>query len=138
MTVLDILEKATEDTKFEAMKHNLRHGLVTPIVLVDSIGKYQRKLHLKSIGQLDFWNEISGWFHANTRCEVPHPVYDTTDGAIEIPSDVPIRNTWNGDLGNLTSPIVAGACLVDKDYNLYIVYGWVNDDGSSSCCLDFR
>ena len=44
MTVLDILEKATEDTKFEPMKHNIRHELITPIILVDGIGKYQRKL----------------------------------------------------------------------------------------------
>lgn len=138
MTVLDILEKATEDVEFEPIKHNTRGGLlVTPIILVDDINKYRNKLLFKKVGELDFWNEISGWFHSNSKCSIPHPVYDTTGGMIEIPSDVPVRTTWDGECGSLTSPIVAGAYIVDQNYNLYIIYGWNNCDRSSEIYFDF-
>lgn len=138
MTVLDILEKATEDVEFEPIKHNTRGGLlVTPIILVDDINKYRNKLLFKKVGELDFWNEISGWFHSNSKCSIPHPVYDTTGGMIEIPSDVPVRTTWDGECGSLTSPIVAGAYIVDQNYNLYIIYGWNNCDKSGEIYFDF-
>lgn len=150
-----IIEHATEDTKFEPIRHNIRHRIITPIILVDNVDKYKHKddsyydpdldrhiynhsgLLFKKVGELDFWNDISGWFHTNTRCYNPHPVYDTTNGEIEIPSDVPVRTTWDGKIGSLTSPIVAGAYLVDKDYNLYLVRGWYNSDGSLDSYLDF-
>lgn len=150
-----LVDRATDEIHFDPIKHNIRHSLVTPIIVVDDVNKYSRKdesyydsywereikrhsgLLFKKVGQLDFWNEISGWFHANTRCTIPHPVYDTTDGEVEIPSDVPVRNTWDGVLGSLTSPIVAGAYLVDKDYNLYRVYGWTNDSDRDTIFIDF-
>ena len=136
-----ILINATKDAEMKPIEHNRRQHLVTPIIVIDDVERYAVSrysgLHLKEVGELDFWNEISGWFHANVNAEIPHPVY-VSDYAldVEIPSDIETRR-WDGDLGSLTSPIVSGAYVVDRNYKLYQIYGWVNCDGSSEIYFDF-
>lgn len=114
------------------VKHDYRHGLRTPIVVVNSLADLN-KLHCKKVSELDFWNDICGFFHQNS----DHPVYDITNGDVEIPADIPVRRTWDGEHGSLTSPIVAGTCIIDKDYNVYICYGWDNSSGGSVIFFDF-
>ena len=150
-----ILENCTKDTKYNVLPHNRRHRLITPIIVVSSIDDYKEYhdsyydsyyekevkrcggLLFKKIDELDFWNDISGFFHANTSCYPAHPVYDTTNGDVEIPHDIEVRRSWDGELGSTSSPIVAGTIIVDKDYNVYQVYGWVNQNGSSDIYFDF-
>ena len=136
-----ILTNALKDDIMKPIEHNRRHGLVTPIIVVNDVERYKPTkrsgLFLKEMGQLDFWNEISGWFHANINDTIPHPVYVTKDATdVEIPADI-VPRYWDGEQGSLTSPIVAGAYVIDKEYKLYRVYGWVNCDGSSNICFDF-
>lgn len=80
------------DTKnMYRVKHDYRHGLRTPIVLVNSLSDLAG-LHCKKVSELDFWNDISGFFHQNS----DHTVYDITNGDVEIPADIPVRRTWDG------------------------------------------
>ena len=57
-----ILTKATEDTHFEPFSNNRRQCLKTSVIVVDEIPK---RYLCKKVCDLDFWNEISGFIHAN-------------------------------------------------------------------------
>ena len=133
-----------DDTDVLLIKDNFRHHLKTPIILVNNIEDYRHKdnsyydpnldrriyrhsgLVFKKIHELDFWNEISGFFHQNAK---NHKVYCIPECEVEIPSDIECKH-WDGKIGSLSSPIVAGACIVDKDYNVYIIDGWYDEYGN--------
>ena len=80
--ITTILERCTEDTKFVPFEHNKRQRIATRIIVVDEVPK---RYLAKKVCELDFWNDISGFFHANSH----HKVVDTTKGTVEIPADVP-------------------------------------------------
>ena len=131
----NIIKRALMDDVVKPIQHNHRQRLVTPIILVDNITELiEDGIFLKAMGQLDFWNEISGWFHANH--EDGHPIYRKVGCTIEIPTDIEERY-WDGNPTGLVSPIVAGAYAVDSEYNLYRIYGWGKCDGSSEIYFDY-
>jgi hypothetical protein len=78
-----------------------------------------RYYHLKKIGELDFWQEISGFFHAREKVYVQE---GAEDWAYEyIPTDISIINGLS---------VCAGDYVVDKDLNVYRIFGWDNDHNS--------
>lgn len=133
-----LIRNATEEVAFKPFPHNGRAGLITPIIVVSSVSEMESiGIHLKKMGSLDFWNEIAGWFHSNAKCTIPHPVY-VKKGAetVEIPNDIDVT-PWSGKRGGFDSPIIAGAYVVDAEYNLYRIYGWDNSSGGSEIYFDF-
>ena len=122
-----ILTNATKDTVFEPFKHNIRQRLTTAMVLMKKADLLESKYLYKKVGQLDFWNDISGWFHSNYN--YGHTIYDLTDNCIEIPNDIQKKTT--------EYIAVAGDHVIDEDYNIYIIYGWTLENGSSQICFDF-
>ena len=123
-----ILEKATEDVRYRSFKHNTRQRLRTGIVLMKKEDLESSKYLYKKVLTLDFWNEISGWFH----CNAPeHKIYDVAGNNIEIPVDLSVTRKILDSSSLLHGYFaVAGDHVVDEDYNVYVIYGWNNDSGS--------
>ena len=103
-------DTVTSDAIFKPMPHNYKHGLKTPIILVNNISDVHRKsydairnrdgydiveecyssgLLTKKIGTLDFYNEISGFLHTNVA--FGHDLYDASSGICCIPEDVHVK-----------------------------------------------
>lgn len=75
--------------------------------------------HLHKIGELDFWQEISGFFHKRDKVYVQEGCEDL---AVEIvPEDIT-------KISGLS--VAAGDYVVDKDLNVYRIYGWDNQHDS--------
>ena len=129
MMISKILATATEDTKFTPFPHNFRQRLKTNINIVNEIPK---RYHCKKICDLDFWNDISGFIHANAK--YGHKIIDTTNGEVEIPHDV---ETINRSIDSDYFLVAAGDYFINKDYEVYRCYGWENCDGSAEIYFDF-
>lgn len=124
-----IITNATMDTPFKPFPHNRRQRLCTRIIVVEEIPK---KYHVKKMYDLDFWNDISGFFHANV--EYGHKVIDTTNGMVEIPNDI---ETAYQSVDSSFFLVAAGDYFVTKDYEVYRCYGWDNSSGGSEIYFDF-
>ena len=114
-----ILTTATEDTHFEPFPHNHRQRLKTNVIIVNEIPK---RYFCKKVCDLDFWNDISGFIHANY--DFGHDIVDTTNGEVEIPNDVKIDNC---SIDSSFFLVAAGDHFITKDYEVYRCYGWKND-----------
>ena len=125
-------QNVLSDSVFGVMPHNRRQRFYTPIILVKDISMCTDKVLLRKIGELDFWNEISGFIHMNVRHN--HKVYDFINSGIEIPDDVEVKTFYS--INGLDSPLVAGSIFIDADYNVYICYGFINQH-NSDVYLDF-
>ena len=124
-----ILTKATEDTQFTPFPHNRRQRLKTSVIVVDEIPK---RYLCKKVCDLDFWNDISGFIHANAR--FGHSIIDTTNGRVEIPDDVKVINR---SIDSSFFLVAAGDHFITKDYEVYRCYGWENCDRSADIYFDF-
>lgn len=122
-----ILETSFEDVSFKPFTNNMRQRILTRIIVVDSVPE---KYLCKKVYELDFWNEISGWFHSN----INHKVVDTTHGEVEIPSGMDVRE---GTIGSLSCLVAAGDHFVDSEYNVYRCYGWEKSGGGADIYFDF-
>lgn len=122
-----ILTNATKDTIFEPFKHNIRQRLITSMVLMKKEDLAKSKYLYRKVDELAFWNDISGWFHSNYN--YGHTIYDLANNSIEIPNDMNVRSS--------EYIAVAGDHVIDEDYNIYIIYGWTLDNGSSQIYFDF-
>lgn len=100
-----IMETATKDTKMDPL---LGPGVIgveetIPDNLIVSVEQ-----------RLDFWNEISGFFHSNVN---NHRVITTGDKVpFEVPDDVKVYTGWTG-------PYKLGDYIVTSDYIVYLVHG---------------
>lgn len=114
------------DVKF-TLPNNVRHGLVSNIHIADVIdGKKIRKgnvengyYYVSKIDELDFYQEISGFFHSRSKCYVHCGMEKFATE--NVPSDVPLI---------FKVSMCAGDYVVDKDFNVYRIYGWDNSRGS--------
>lgn len=154
------IETWTADALFTALPHNYRHGIKTPIVLVNNIEDVQRKrqtcifdcdgydvqrecwtkgLLVRKIGSLDFYNEISGFLHTNTAAG--HKLYDACSGIQCVPEDIEVTTIPPYHTNYNRFPSCAGMILIDHNFDVYICKGWVydeyNGDGSSEVYLDW-
>ena len=128
-----ILQEATADVRYESFKHNTRQRLRTGIVLMKKEDLLSSKYLYKKVDQLNFWNEISGWFHSNA----DHKIYDLAEGGIEIPPDLSVTRKILDSSSLHGYFAVAGDHIVDEDYNVYVIYGWNNSDSGSEIYFDF-
>lgn len=123
------------DVKFK-LENNKRHGLINHIYLCDIIPvddtlakihkdfvynpiletESEKFYYIKKIGELDFWQEISGFFHSSNK-----KVFNCGT-SIDVPDDI--------ELLSAEGPSCAGDYVVDEDYNVYRVYGWDNQNNS--------
>lgn len=126
--ITTILKRCTEDTKFVPFKHNKRHRLATRAIVVNEVPK---RYLVRKVCELDFWNDISGFFHTNA---LYHKIVDTTNGAVEIPVDV---SCISQDIESSWFMVAAGDHFVDKDYNVWCCYGWENESGGAEIYFDF-
>ena len=117
------------DVKFN-LANNRRHGIKNNIHVANVIdGRKVFKMHrgefladeyyyLHKIDELDFWQEISGFFHSRSKVYVQ----EGADFAVEIiPDDIEIHYGMS---------VAAGDYVVDKDLNVYRIYGWDNQNDS--------
>ena len=105
---------------------NYRQRLVNAIHVANvendkfSIGN-NKYAYLKKVGELDFIQEINGFFHARNKCYI----HDNMEDFIEnIPDDVNVTYVSNYPY------IAAGDYVVDKDFNIYRITGWDNNNNS--------
>lgn len=83
-------------------------------------------------GELDFWNEIRGYFVANEKGGVI--VHDIPK--FELPAEDGVRyiDATNKDLDSVTgwayNPVV-GDRIVTSDYKVYVVIGFTHHDGAT-------
>jgi hypothetical protein len=75
--------------------------------------------HLKKIGELDFWQEISGFFHAREKVYIQ-------EGCEELATEIVPEDITK--ISGLS--VAAGDYVVDKDLNVYRIYGWDNQNNS--------
>lgn len=110
---------------FPHYKDNLgRVTLKTNIVLMDNPEKCDA-IGIVKIGELDFWNDISGWFHSNANS---HKVYRFNNASVEIPDDVDV--TEFSRIGGFVDGFTIGSVVVDQDYNVYVVHSFHRSSGS--------
>ena len=127
------IEMMTADTKFKPIPSVNRFGRSNAIFLMDSIPEItppgenmasHKKYVVEEEMVLDFWNDISGFFHSNSHLGVCD--YRETDW--EIPSDTNIK--VKGSIDSLYIPVSVGDRIVDSNYNVYKVVGFYNQNGS--------
>ena len=122
-------------------KHN-RFGLSTRIHIFnelpmikfdDEFRANMPKFIVREDGELDFWNEIRGYFVANEKGGVI--VHDMPK--FELPAEDGVRyiDATNRDLDSVTgwayNPVV-GDRIITSDYKIYVVIGFNHHDGSAS------
>jgi hypothetical protein len=122
-------------------KHN-RFGLMTTIHVFnelpvikhnDGIRADQPRYIVREDKELDFWNEVRGFFVANGNRGVM--VYDLPK--FELPTEDGVRyiDATERDPDSITSwaynPVV-GDRIVTSDYKVYVVIGFNHHDGSAS------
>ena len=76
--------------------------------------------HLHKIGELDFWQEISGFFHTRDKVYIQ-------EGCEELATEIVPEDITK--ISGLS--VAAGDYVVDKDLNVYRIYGWDNQTNSS-------
>ena len=119
--VREILKTATVDTLFKPFPLGNRFNTRTGIWLCDEV---PGDLLVEEEVELDFWNEVSGWFHSNNN----HKVYDSRkETNFEIPEDVCIEPS-KPCIGSWEAHVV-GDRIVTADYKVYKVYGFVKPNG---------
>jgi hypothetical protein len=129
--VKSILENSTTDTVFKPFPLGNRFNIKTGIWLHDSVPE---NLVVKEEFNLDFWNEISGWFHSNVT--IGHPVYDARkDSSFEIPEDIQPKEPVG--IGSWECHVV-GDRIITPDYKVYKVYGFVNSSGGSNIYFNIK
>ena len=116
-----------EDVMYKCFPHYKdnfgRTTLKTNIILMDSPEKCDR-IGITKIGELDFWNYISGWFHSNSN----HKVYRFDNASVEIPEDINVTD-FSG-FGGLVDGFTIGSVIIDQDYNVYVIHTFHNTSGS--------
>lgn len=95
-----------------------RVTLRTNIILMDN-PMSDEEIGCTKIGTLDFWNDVSGWFHSNCK---EHPVYSFQNASVEIPADIEVRH-FNEHRG-LVDGFTIGSVVVDPEYNLYVIHSF--------------
>jgi len=146
----------TDDAIFKPLPHNYKHGLKTPIVLVNNISDVHRKsydairnrdgydvleechssgLLTRKIGTLDFYNEISGFLHVNVT--FGHSLYDASSGICCIPEDLDVKSIPKYHESKNSFPGCVGAIIIDSNFDVYICYGFEKSDGGMDIYFDW-
>lgn len=140
---MSFTSEMTKDTQIKAIPARNRFGLSNSIFVMDTIPEVkisgsnvapQKKYLVEEEISLDFWNEISGFFHSNNKSGIKIYDYRTTDW--EIPSDIKISG--KGPITSSYIPVSVGDRIIDSDYNVYKVVGFVNSNGSTDRYFDIK
>lgn len=99
-----------------------RFQIKTSIILMDQVSP---QYIVEKVGVLDFWNEISGFFH---KYQHSRKIYDLRETDWEIP-DVEFADKYAASIGDQFIAVV-GDRIVDKDYNVWKVIGFHTSSGS--------
>ena len=127
----DIIKSVTEPSlnvpKVPMMN---RFGMKSSIFVMD---KVPNKYIVRPVGVLDFWNEIEGFFLVNSHI----PTYDMRREYWDLPEDIKFSNLDKIRIGEYVCTAV-GDRIVDNDYNVYKVVGFINSDGKSEVYFDIK
>ena len=111
------------DVKF-TLPNNHRQHLINNIhvaEVIDGNKVYKapdhRYYYVSKIDELDFYQEISGFFHSRSKCYVQEGMEDFARE--NVPEDVQLISGMS---------VCAGDYVVDRDFNVYRIYGWDNSD----------
>ena len=123
------------DVKFK-LENNRRHRIKNNIHIADVIdgnkiyketyenpnsfpSKHDMYYYVKKIGELDFYQEISGFFHTRKKVYVQKGLEQF---AIDnVPANIDMISGLS---------VVAGDYVVDREFNVYRITGWDNQNNS--------
>lgn len=140
---INVLAYMTKDTDIKPIPSCNRFGMSNCIFLMDSIPEVtpsglhaatHKKYIVEEDVELDFWNDISGFFHSNDNAGIS--IYDYRSTNWEIPSDITIRGV--GSIDSKYIPISVGDRIVDSNYKVYKVVGFFNSNGSIDRYFNIR
>ena len=107
-----------------------RFGMRTSIFVMDEIPS---SYIVEKVGTLDFWNEIEGFFLKNFGV----PTYDLRKESWELPELIRFSELEKISIGEYKCTCV-GDRVVDKEYDVYKIVGFVNSDGSSNYYFNIK
>jgi hypothetical protein len=107
-----------------------RFGMRSSIFVMDEVPD---NYVVERVGVLDFWNEIEGFFLANSHI----PTYDLRKEYWELPEDIKFSNIDKIRIGEYICTSV-GDRFIDKDYNVYKLVGFVKSSGGADVYFDIR
>lgn len=122
MTFQEIIMKAMEPTKMDPIPRANRFGIKLSVFVHDEV---PNDLLVRKEKALDFWNEIEGFFLSNE--SAGRTIYDCRQTDWEIPS-VRTKNADGISIGSYIMHAV-GDRIVDKNYDVWVVYGFKTSDG---------
>lgn len=141
---MNIVSETTKDTKIKAIPKRNRFGISNSVFMMDTIPEIKctnsnpvvvkAKYLVEKELELDFWNEISGFFHSNEKSKIQFYDYRTENW--EIPTDITIYR--RGSVADSYIPISVGDRIIDSNYSVYKVIGFINHDGSSDHYFDIK
>lgn len=100
-----------------------RFQIKTSIILMDKVSS---RYIVEQVGTLDFWNEVSGFFH---KYQHRNKIYDLRETDWEIPEDIEFADIYSASIGDQFIAVV-GDRIVDKEYNVWKIIGFHNQSGS--------
>lgn len=100
-----------------------RFQIKTSIILMDKVSS---RYIVEQVGTLDFWNEVSGFFH---KYQHRNKIYDLRETGWEIPEDIEFADIYSASIGDQFIAVV-GDRIVDKEYNVWKIIGFHNQSGS--------
>lgn len=118
-----ITQAMADDMNVPYVPAGNRFQIKTSIILMDKVSP---QYIVEKVGVLDFWNEISGFFH---KYQKRNKVYDLRETEWEIPNDVEFADVFAASIGSQFIAVV-GDRIVDKDYNVWKVIGFHTQSGS--------
>jgi len=116
----DVMFKSFPDYKDNLGRTTLR----TNVILMDD-PESDKRIGVSKVGELDFWNDISGFFHSNKN----HRVYNFNNASVEIPDDIEV--THFNRHGGLVDGFTIGSVIIDQEYNVYVVHSFHSASGGS-------
>lgn len=124
MTFQEIIMKAMEPTKMDPIPRANRFGIKLSVFVHDEV---PNDLFVRKEKTLDFWNEIEGFFVANE--SAGRTIYDCRQTDWEIPC-VRTKNADGISIGDSYTMHAVGDRIVDKNYDVWVVEGFITSSGS--------
>lgn len=118
-----ITQAMADDMNVPYVPAGNRFHIKISIILMDKVAS---RYIVEKVGVLDSWNEVSGFFH---KYQHRNKIYDLRETCWEVPSDVEFADIYAASIGSQFIAVV-GDRIVDKDYNVWKIIGFHNQNGS--------